>query len=205
MSPNIELKTEVNNFRSSHSSTFVKASTYLSTVVARLYPSANPSSGCFRKRSIYAAGRGDRGGRRGGFFNGRGCGRGCGERGGRGRVGRGEGIGAHEDGNDISDITRYFEDSEWDALSNDTRKRITEERVRTKFLANKNRRTTSYVSAGKDNKNRLISQIITGFQNASRNESGFSGGVTCFPTNGSRAQMSVANKGSTSSNRNKTE
>ena len=54
MSPNAELKTEINICRSSHSSTFVKASTYLSTVVERLYPSANPSSGRLRKRSIYA-------------------------------------------------------------------------------------------------------------------------------------------------------
>ena len=83
MSPNTELKTEVNICRSSHSSTFFEASTYLSTVVARLYPYANPSSGRFRKRSIYAAGRGDRDGRRGGCFNDIGCGRGRG-----GRVGR---------------------------------------------------------------------------------------------------------------------
>ena len=37
MSPNTELKTEVNSCRSSHLSIFVKASTYLYTVVARLY------------------------------------------------------------------------------------------------------------------------------------------------------------------------
>ena len=76
MSPNTDLKTEVNFFSSSHSSIFVKASTYLYTVVARLYPSTNPSSGRFRKRSIYDAGHGDRDGGRGGSFNGRGCGRG---------------------------------------------------------------------------------------------------------------------------------
>ena len=64
----IELKTEVKMFRSSHLYTFVKASTNLSKVVASLYPYANPSSGRFRKRSIYAAGHGDRGGRRGGRF-----------------------------------------------------------------------------------------------------------------------------------------
>ena len=58
-----------------------------------------------------------------------------------------------------------------DAISNDTRKRITEDPVRTKFLENKKRRTTSSVSAGKDNKNRLISKIIAGVKNASRNES----------------------------------
>ena len=44
MSPNTELNTGVKIFRSSHSSTFVKASNYLFTVVARLYPSANLSS-----------------------------------------------------------------------------------------------------------------------------------------------------------------
>ena len=33
-------------------SSFVKASTYLYTVAERLYPSANPSLGRFRKRSI---------------------------------------------------------------------------------------------------------------------------------------------------------
>ena len=55
MSPNAELKTEINICRSSHSSTFVKVSTYLSTVVSRLYLSANPSSGRFIKRSIYAS------------------------------------------------------------------------------------------------------------------------------------------------------
>ena len=36
------------------------------------------------------------------------------------------------------------------ALSNNTRKIITEDLVRTKLLANKNRRTTSYISSGKD-------------------------------------------------------
>ena len=44
------MNTEVNICRSSQSSTFVKASTYLYTLVARLYQSANPLSGRFRKR-----------------------------------------------------------------------------------------------------------------------------------------------------------
>ena len=43
MSPNKELKTEVNICRSSKSSTLVKASTYLSKVIARIYPSNKPS------------------------------------------------------------------------------------------------------------------------------------------------------------------
>ena len=142
MSPNTELKKEVKICRSSQSSTFVKASTYLSTVVARLYPSDNPSSKRFRKRIIYAAGRGDRGVKRGGNVNDRGCGIGRGGRGVQGRVVHvqvvcGGGSSAHENGIDISDFTPYFEDSEWAALSNDTTKRITEDPVRTKFLANK--------------------------------------------------------------------
>ena len=124
-------------------------------MVARIYPSANPSSGRFRNLSIYAAGRGEHGNGRGGHFNGRGCVRGRGGRVGIGRRGHvrgghGGGIGAHENGIDISDVTRYFKYSEWYALSNDTRKRITEDPVRTKFLANKKRRTTSSVSSEKD-------------------------------------------------------
>ena len=131
-------------------------------MVSRLYPPANPSSGRSRKRSIYAAGRGDRGSGRDGHLIVRGRGRGRGGRCGLGRVGHakegsGGGSDAHENGIDISDDTRYFEDSEWDALSNDTRKRITEDPVHTKFLANKKRCTTSSVSAIKDNKNQLIS------------------------------------------------
>ena len=74
ISQNKELKIEVKICRSSHSSTFLKASTYLSKVVARLYPSINPSPGRLRKRSIYAAGRGDHGGIRGVCFNVIGCG-----------------------------------------------------------------------------------------------------------------------------------
>ena len=141
MSPKTELKTEVNICRSSHQSTFFKASTDLSTVVARLYPSDNPSSSRFRNRSIYAAGHGDRSGRRCGCFNGRVCGRGRGGRGGLGRGvhvqgDRGGGNVAHENGIDDSDVTRPFKDSYWAALSDDTKKRIPEETVRTEFLEN---------------------------------------------------------------------
>ena len=98
-----------------------------------------------------------------------------------------------------------FEDSEWSALSNDTRKRITKDLIRTKFLADKKRRTTSSDSAGKYKYNRLISQIITGVQNSSQNKYGLAGGVTRFPTNRSRAQVSAENRGSTYSNINVTE
>ena len=210
MSPNTELKTEVNICKSSHSSTFFKASTYLSSVLVRIYPSANPSLGRFRKRSIYATVRGDRGIRRCGRFNGSVCGRGCGGKYGKFRGGHVQGChggvsGAYENGIDISDVTRHFEDSEWATILNDTRKSITEDRVRTKFLTNKKRRTTRSVSVEKNNKNQLISQIITGVKNASQNESGLEGGVTRVPTNGRMAQLYAYNRGSTSSNRNETE
>ena len=77
--------------------------------------------------------------------------------------------------------------------------------MRTKFLENKKRCTTISVSVEKDNENRLISQIITGVQNTSQNDPRLSGGVTHLPTNGSRAQVSAANGGSTYSNINDTE
>ena len=190
-SPNTELNKEFNICRSPPSSTFFKSSSHLSTMVAILYSSANPSLGRFRKRSIYAACRGDRGEGRGGSFNVRSRGRRRGGRvgqfrGGHVRGGRGGVSGANDNGIDISDVTRYFEDLEGAALSNDTGKRIIEETVRTKFLANKKRRTTRSVSAENYNESWLISQIITGLQNSIRNESVLAGGVTRLPTNGSR-------------------
>ena len=142
---------------------------------AIIYRYANPSSGRFGKRSIYAAGSGYCGGGRGGRFNGRGldrvhggrCGQGVRGIGGHVEGGHGGGSGANEI--DISDVTRYFEYSESAGISNNTRESITEDLVRTNFLANKKRRTTSSVGAEKENKNRFISQIITGVQNVSQN------------------------------------
>ena len=87
MSPNIELKTEVNICRFLHSSTFVKYSMYLYMVVAILYPSTNPSSSRFRKSGIFTTGRGDRIIVRGGRFNVLGRVRGHGGRDGRVRGG----------------------------------------------------------------------------------------------------------------------
>ena len=82
---------------------------------------------------------------------------------------------------------------------------MTEDLVRTTLLGNKGGAPPALSVMKKDNKNRLISQIITGVQNASSNEYGLAGGVTRFPTNGSRAQVSAANRGTTSSNRNEIE
>ena len=42
---NKNLKTEVNTCRFSHSASFKKTSTYLSTVISRLFPGTQPSSG----------------------------------------------------------------------------------------------------------------------------------------------------------------
>ena len=93
-------------------------------------------------RSIYATICGDHYSGRGGRFDGRGHRRGRGGISVQGRGvhvigGRGGGSGAYLNGIDISDVTCYFEDSEWVTLSNDTSKRITENPVRTKFLKNK--------------------------------------------------------------------
>ena len=106
ISPNTGLKTDSKICRSSHSSTFLKASTYLYTMVARIHTSTNPSSGCSRKRISYATGHGDRGSKRGGRFNGRGSsrvrgGRGVQGRGGNGQGGCGSGSGTYEIGIDI--------------------------------------------------------------------------------------------------------
>ena len=74
ISPNTELNMEVIICRSSNSSILVKYSTYLSTVISRLYPPNTDTSARFRKHSIYATFQGDCGSVRGGHF--RGCGNG---------------------------------------------------------------------------------------------------------------------------------
>ena len=89
---------------------FFKASKYLYTVVETIYPTTNSSPGGFRKRSIYAPGRGDRGSGRGICFNVQGRGRGHGIRDGQGRGGhdkggRGVGSDVYENGIEISDVT----------------------------------------------------------------------------------------------------
>ena len=55
--PNKYLKTEVSIFKSSGSSTFVKALTYVSTVFAIIYPLNNLISENRRRGSIYDTGR----------------------------------------------------------------------------------------------------------------------------------------------------
>ena len=88
MSPNTELNTEVNICRLSHTSTFAKAYMYLYTLVVRIYPYTNHSSGKFINHCIYAAGHVDWSSGRCGCFNGLGHGPGGEVRVGRGRDGR---------------------------------------------------------------------------------------------------------------------
>ena len=77
---------------------------------------------------------------------------------------------------------------------NKTRKRITEELVHTKFLESNKRSATSFISAKRDNDNKIIYQIITGVQNASRHISGLLVGVIRFPINGIRTQVFAENR-----------
>ena len=64
--PNNDLKTEVNICRYSHSDSFDKASTHLSTVLSCLFPATQPSSGRYGRRwQVNSAGRGVKGGRGG--------------------------------------------------------------------------------------------------------------------------------------------
>ena len=85
---NTELKTEVNICRLSHTSTFAKAYMYLYTLVVRIYPYTNHSSGKFINHCIYATGHVDWSSGRCGCFNGLGHGPGGEVRVGRGRDGR---------------------------------------------------------------------------------------------------------------------
>ena len=84
--PKKDLKTEANICRSSHIASFDTAFTYLSTVISRLLPATQPSSGRYgHKRQVNSSSRGVGVGR-GGRFEGR---EGRGRGGKEGRRGRG--------------------------------------------------------------------------------------------------------------------
>ena len=110
-------KTEVNICRSRHSAIFKTASTYLSTIISRIFPVTHPSSGIYgRRRQVNSAGRGGRVGR-GGRFGGRGCRvRGC--QGGRRVRGKGN-INQSGNGVNVSDPTRLYGKEEFSRLSCD--------------------------------------------------------------------------------------
>ena len=177
--PNTELKTEINICRSQYADTFENASTYLATQISRIFPEYQPTSGRYARggrgyrgygggRNVSAFGRGR------GRFQGRG---GRGNRGGRG--GRGYGRGGRggrgnratlENGIDISDPTRWYDESEFSALSHETRKRILEDPARAEAIeARRKRRNTS--SSTTSQGNTQIAAIITGVMNAQRHDS----------------------------------
>ena len=63
---------------------------------------------------------------------------------------------------------------------------ITEDHIHTKFLENKNIRTTSLVSGNKENENWIISHIITEVQNGNRHEYGLAREQSIYPLIGAR-------------------
>ena len=117
------LKIEVKICRSSHSANFGLDSTYLLTLISRLFPATHPSSGRYVQRlQVNSAGRVGRGGIYGRFE-----GRGGRSRGGQGGcVGLGKGNrNQSENGVDISNTTRRYGKEEWSRLSYDTQERMT--------------------------------------------------------------------------------
>ena len=148
---------EVNIWRSYHSYSFVQASTYLSTVITRLYQPINPSSDRFRKTIIYTTFQGGCVSGRGGQFGGYGHVRGYVDRVRHGRGGHSSQVGhigwngTKKNGINISDVTRYFDDEEWYKLSHEMRGGIIEDPVHTKFIANTKWCIKNSVNTEKDN------------------------------------------------------
>ena len=192
--PDKEFQMVVNICRSSHSNSFVQASTYLQTEVARIFPEAQPSSGRYGKRRyIKAFGRGGgRGGRYGdrGRFSGRG---------GRGRGGRGGNAKANkENGVDISDPTRWYDDEELSALSSATRNYILQHPDRQKAIDERKkerakRRNTSATEASSKRTNDEQGALITAVVNAQRNAAAVNAGVN-YPQNGSSRRTNAATR-----------
>ena len=73
---------------------------------------------------------------------------------------------------------------------------------RTKFLTNRKQSTTISVNTGNGYEKWLVSQIISGVQNKSRQETGLVGGVIILPTNGSRNKVTSVNRSSATKKRN---
>ena len=194
--PDKDFQMAVNICRSKYSTDFVNASIFLQTEVARIFPESQPSSGRYGKRRyVKAFGRG--GGGRGG---GRGRGR-FGGRGGRGRGGRGNNTRAHkENGVDISNPTRWYEQDELNALSQETRNYILQHPDRKKAIEERKkernkRRETSAIGSGAQNdieRGRLVTAMV----NAQRNAASATSAAT-YPQNGSSRNriMSSTNRG----------
>jgi hypothetical protein len=190
--PDKDFQMTVNICRSSHNDNFVQASTYLQTEVARIFPAAQPSSGRYgRNRFIKASGRGDgRGGR--GRYGGRG-GRG---RGGR-SYGRGHGRPNRENGVDISDPTRWYDDEELSALSSATRNYVLQHPDRQKAIEERkrkrdDRRNNASTKAAKRSEEEQ-GKLVTAMVNAQRNAAAVNG--TIYPQNGSSRNRNAAAAG----------
>ena len=156
---NAEFKSEVILCRATHT-VFTDATIYLQTAVTRIFPNFQPSSGRYnRRRNINASGRG----------RGRGRGRGAG----RGRGGRGHGkkpSGTMENGVDISDVTRWYSQKEFDKLSHDTRSYILNHPDRATAVEARKKQKVSATSTERsttdEEQNRMVSATITGTMRA---------------------------------------
>ena len=195
--PDKDFQITVNICRSSHSTNFINASTYLQTEVARIFPDSQPSSGRYGKRRyVKAFGRGE-GGRGGGRGRGR-----FGGRGGRGgRSGRGGRNGGYsggkpkkENGVDISDPCRWYDQEELTSLSSETRNYLLQHPDRQKAIEDRKRnsekkRNASTMSASQRS-NDEQAKLITGLVNAQRNASSIANVI--YPQAGSSRNRNTA-------------
>ena len=180
-----DLKTEISICRNSHNKSFIEAVTFMQTGISRLFPHNQSRN---RRRQINAYGRGDRGGRFGGRNSSRGRGRG-GRNGYRrdnndNRGYKRKNDDKYENGVDISDRTRFFNDDEWRKLSYQTRDLIHNDPDRIKRLNERNSRRRGASAA----------TTVTDHQSDRNSNSSRSG-----PPNGSRAVSGAKTSGSVTS------
>lgn len=183
-----EVKTQASICRANHSQDFLRASTYMSREISRIFPSSNVASLSFTKgrpktRNVSSAHS---------------------HKGKKKRL-----IVESNNGVNISDPTRYFSKEEWDKLDPDTRKKILDnpdrKRRRTDKQKGRARNTSSVVvsdkshdsleSGSKESEDRMVSAIIRGVMESSRTDADHS---TPGPRHGSRhvsSQQSVGSVG----------
>ena len=201
--PDAEIKMQVSICRSSHARTFEQAATYMATEIARIFPDSQPGSGRYRgKRKVSAFRRG--GGRGGRGHGGRGGGRGG--RGGRsGRNGKGSDRGTKENGIDISDPCRWYEQDELSALSADTRRYILNHPKRAAAIEERKKKrqqnssSASSTTASTQEQERFQASIITGVMNAQQNSNIMQNqdrrDSVRYPQHGSGRSVSGASRG----------
>ena len=186
----------VNICRSSHNNNFIQPSTYMQIEVARIFPDSQPSSGKYgKRRHIKAFGRGENGHGDGKIrerFGDRG------DRGGDNRSvragGRGSGKPNKENGIDISDPIRWYEQDELSALLSATRNYMLQHPDRKKAIeerkkGSEKKRGTLSVGASqrsKDEQGKLITPVV----NAQRNVGTINS--VSYPKNGSTRNRNTA-------------